>query len=178
MPVAGFPSQEDSIFDGLSKGRRPSLGTQQLAPQPEPLSAPLLGGAGAQPGSDAYALSQKIPTCRKVAFAIGGIPNPITGIVMTFYLSPFLLEVARIRPQNVGLIVLFGRFLDAFTDPLVGALSDHTRTRCGRRRPWLFVSLIPYAVSYAACFMTWELFEIEVSETLNLCEFLLNCLHF
>jgi Na+/melibiose symporter-like transporter len=158
-------------------GRRPSLGTQQAGPQQEPVSPhsmmaqPLLSGAVS--GASAAAPSQQIPLCRKVAFAAGGIPNPITSIVMTFYLSPFLLEVARIRPASVGIIVLTGRFLDAFTDPLVGALSDHTRTRWGRRRPWIFGSIIPFTVSYAACFMTWELFGIEVSETLNFWYYLL-----
>lgn len=108
---------------------------------------------------------QKLGLCRKASFAIGGIPNPITSIVTTFYLSPFLLEVARVRPAAVGIIVLVGRALDAFTDPLVGALSDHTKSRFGRRRPWMFFSIIPFALSFGALFWTWEIVELGLSST-------------
>ena len=135
------------------------------------LAEPLLGGAdsaapasAAAPSSTtAVPPSQKLSVCRKLSFAIGGIPNPITSIVTTFYLSPFLLEVARVRPASVGIIVLVGRVLDAFTDPLVGALSDHTTSRYGRRRPWLLFSIIPFAITFAACFLTWELAELDLS---------------
>ena len=119
--------------------------------------------AAAPSSTAAVPPSQKLSVCRKLSFAIGGIPNPITSIVTTFYLSPFLLEVARVRPASVGIIVLVGRVLDAFTDPLVGALSDHTTSRYGRRRPWLLFSIIPFAITFAACFLTWELAELDLS---------------
>ena len=105
----------------------------------------------------------RLGTCRKLSFAVGGVPNPITSIVTTFYLSPFLLEVARVRPATVGIIVLVGRVLDAFTDPLVGALSDHTKSRFGRRRPWMFFSILPFACSFGALFWTWDIFGLELS---------------
>ncbi len=105
----------------------------------------------------------RLGTCRKLSFAVGGVPNPITSIVTTFYLSPFLLEVARVRPATVGIIVLVGRVLDAFTDPLVGALSDHTKSRFGRRRPWMFFSIVPFACSFGALFWTWDIFGLELS---------------
>jgi Na+/melibiose symporter-like transporter len=111
--------------------------------------------------------STRLSACRKLSFAVGGIPGPFTGIILTFYLSPFLLETARLRPASVGLIVLVGRICDAFTDPLVGALSDRTRSRIGRRRPWLFASVVPYAVSYLACFVTWEYFGVSLGSAAN-----------
>jgi Na+/melibiose symporter-like transporter len=119
-------------------------------------------------GDDTVHLNQAPPghrlgTCRKLSFAIGGVPNPITSIVTTFYLSPFLLEVARVRPATVGIIVLVGRVLDAFTDPLVGALSDHTKSRLGRRRPWMFFSIVPFACSFGALFWTWDIVEVQLS---------------
>ncbi len=40
----------------------------------------------------------------------------------------------------VGVILAFGRILDAVSDPLIGYLSDHTRSRWGRRKPYIFVS--------------------------------------
>ena len=58
------------------------------------MSEPLLGSAAAS--GEPAAPTHRIGTCRKLSFAIGGVPNPITSIVTTFYLSPFLLEVARV----------------------------------------------------------------------------------
>eukprot|EP01049_Picozoa_sp_SAG25_P004164 SAG25_NODE_256_length_10933_cov_24.263522_3_plen_77_part_00 len=57
----------------------------------------------------------------------------------------------------MGLVILVGRAVDAVTDPMVGALSDRTRTRIGRRRPWLFASVAPFALTYSACWFTWDL---------------------
>ena len=119
---------------------------------------------GSLQGQDA-ASAHKLSACRKLAFAVGGIPSPLSGIILTFYLSPFLLETARVRPAAVGVIVLVGRVCDAFTDPLIGALSDRTQTRIGRRRPWLFLSVVPFAISYFACFVTWEYFGVDLTQT-------------
>lgn len=131
------------------------------------MSEPLLGSAAAS--GEPAAPTHRLGTCRKLSFAIGGVPNPITSIVTTFYLSPFLLEVARVRPAAVGVIVLVGRVIDAFTDPLVGALSDHTKSRFGRRRPWMFFSIVPFACSFAAVFWTWDIFGVQLSGNGTLC---------
>ena len=145
------------------------LGTQTQAAalsqggEQSTLAEPLLGAASTGCESQQPAPVDRLGVCRKLAFAIGGVPNPITSIVTTFYLSPFLLEVARVRPASVGIIVLVGRVLDAFTDPLVGALSDHTKSRFGRRRPWMFFSIVPFACSFGALFWTWEIFGMELS---------------
>ncbi|HDP80790.1 MAG TPA: hypothetical protein ENN21_08100, partial [Spirochaetes bacterium] len=40
----------------------------------------------------------------------------------------------------LGIILAGGRILDAVTDPLMGYLSDHTRSRWGRRKPYIFIS--------------------------------------
>ena len=63
---------------------------------------------------------KKLSACYKLAFAVGGIPSPLVGIITTFYLNPFLLEVARVRPASVGVIIMVGRCIDAMTNPLVG----------------------------------------------------------
>jgi GPH family glycoside/pentoside/hexuronide:cation symporter len=48
------------------------------------------------------------------------------------------------------LFFAIGRFWDAFTDPIVGHLSDRTRTRLGRRRPWLLAAALPVSAAYLA----------------------------
>ena len=73
---------------------------------------------------------KKLSACYKLAFAVGGIPSPLVGIITTFYLNPFLLEVARVRPASVGVIILVGRCIDAVTDPLVGVAMGEYVIKC------------------------------------------------
>ena len=49
-------------------------------------------------------------------------------------------------------ILLSGRLWDALTDPVIGHWSDRTRSRWGRRRPWMASAVIPSSLSYLALF--------------------------
>ena len=66
---------------------------------------------------------------KKLAFAIGGTPAQVSGTVIGFFLTPFLLDVVGMRAVNVAHILLLARIFDAFSDPLVGWLSDRTQSR-------------------------------------------------
>jgi GPH family glycoside/pentoside/hexuronide:cation symporter len=57
--------------------------------------------------------------------------------IVSFFLLPFLFEVAGMPPFYAAAIVLIARLWDAVTDPVVGRMSDMTNTKWGRRRPWL-----------------------------------------
>ena len=58
------------------------------------------------------------------------------------------------NPALVGLLGAIPRITDALTDPLVGYLSDHTRSKWGRRRPWIFIGAIAVGIVYA---LLWQL---------------------
>lgn len=61
--------------------------------------------------------------------------------VMYFYIPPQNLgRVQYISIAAIGIILAGGRILDAVTDPLIGYLSDHSKSRWGRRKPFMFVS--------------------------------------
>jgi glycoside/pentoside/hexuronide:cation symporter, GPH family len=53
----------------------------------------------------------------------------------------------------LGVIMIFPRLWDAVSDPLMGHLSDNTRTRWGRRRPYIFIGGLLVAISFAG--MWW-----------------------
>ncbi len=69
-----------------------------------------------------------------------------------FFFLKFATDVLLMPPAIVGIIFAAGRFWDAVSDPIVGTLSDRTRSPIGRRRPWMFAG-IPLLV--AAVLMTW-----------------------
>ncbi len=61
----------------------------------------------------------------------------------------FMTDVVGLAPQKAGLIFVVGKLWDAFLDPLIGYLSDHTRTRFGRRRIFFLVGMIPAGIAFA-----------------------------
>lgn len=68
--------------------------------------------------------------------------------ISTIYLLYYATEVLRIPPVAAGLALLAPRVWNVVADPIVGVLSDRTRTRFGRRRPYLLGG----AVFWGACF--------------------------
>ena len=86
----------------------------------------------------------------KAAYAIGDLGNSAgPGTIIPFWYLYFLINVARLDPVLAGFTVLLGKIWDAVNDPLVGILSDRTRTRWGRRRPFLLLGAIPFGVTFA-----------------------------
>jgi GPH family glycoside/pentoside/hexuronide:cation symporter len=93
---------------------------------------------------------EKLSFWTKVAYAIGDLSNSVgPGTVVPFWYLFFLTDVAHLDPAWAGLTILVGGLWDAINDPLVGLLSDRTRTRWGRRRPYLLFGALPYGVAFA-----------------------------
>ena len=96
------------------------------------------------------ASDRKLSWYHKLVFALGEFaPSVAVGTVIPFYFLFFLTDVAGVRPGIAGTILLIARIWDAVNDPLVGALSDRTRSKLGRRRPYMLAGAVPMAVFYA-----------------------------
>ena len=80
---------------------------------------------------------EKLPLWRKIGYGLGDIYGGGSGVVISFYYLIFLTDVVRLNPALAGTVILISKAYDAITDPLEGVLSDRTRTRLGRRRPYL-----------------------------------------
>lgn len=74
----------------------------------------------------------------------------------------YLTDTVHLPPQLAGLAMIIGRVWDAFTDPIMGWISDNTKSRWGKRRPWLLFGALPYAIAYAGMWMIPD-FGIEPS---------------
>ena len=78
---------------------------------------------------------------------------PIVGLsaplfLVQFFFLNYATDVLLMAPAAVALIFGLGRAWDAVTDPVVGAWSDGTRSRLGRRRPWMFIGIPIMLASY------------------------------
>jgi len=92
----------------------------------------------------------KLPARLKAVYASGEFASSLVfGALSLVFASYFLIEVAGLRPLLAGLVPLTGRALDAFTDPLMGRISDGTRWKSGRRRPYFLIGALPFGLSFA-----------------------------
>jgi glycoside/pentoside/hexuronide:cation symporter, GPH family len=75
----------------------------------------------------------------RVMYCMGSIAR-IDNTIQNYYLNPFLLDVVGLKPSLTGNVLLIKQICDAITDPFVGFLSDHARTRFGRRKPFIYLA--------------------------------------
>ena len=78
----------------------------------------------------------------KLGFGIGDLGGNLFFTIMGFYLLYFFTDVVGMLPALAGTALMIGKVWDAITDPITGYYSDRTKTRWGRRRPYMFVGAI------------------------------------
>ncbi|MBW2540733.1 MAG: MFS transporter [Deltaproteobacteria bacterium] len=102
------------------------------------------------PSSDA----KKLSAPGKTVYAIGDhTVNIVISAVSLLYLK-FLIDHGGLSPYLAGLVIWIARIVDAFTDPGMGRLSDLTRWRSGRRRPYFLIGALPFGFFFAL--MWWS----------------------
>lgn len=105
--------------------------------------------------------SEKLSLWRKLGFGMGDIFGGGSGVIIGFYYLYFLTDVVRINPALAGTAFLISKIYDAITDPFEGVITDRTRTRLGRRRPYLLAGILLVFLSF---FLLWYpvAFESEI----------------
>jgi GPH family glycoside/pentoside/hexuronide:cation symporter len=96
-----------------------------------------------------------VPFGQKVAFGIGMLANQMFPAALGIFMV-VLVQDLGFPPFLWGLIFFFPRLFDAITDPIMGFISDNTRSKWGRRRQYVLLGAIITGVSYV--FM-WQLYK-------------------
>lgn len=100
----------------------------------------------------------------KLAYGAGDLGAAITANILVFYLLFFFTNVAGLSAGLAGSILMIGKIADAINDPIVGILSDRTKTIWGRRIPWMFWGAIPFGLLYI---LQWIVPNFSDNLTLN-----------
>ena len=90
----------------------------------------------------------KVPFWKKMAYAAGG-PVDILGIwvLVSIAYQVFNMEL-KLPPTYVAIILMTLRLWDGMLDPIMGWISDNTRTKWGRRRPYILIGAIMAGLTY------------------------------
>lgn len=94
----------------------------------------------------------KLTTKIKLAYGSGDLGFALTDAMIGVLYAIFLVDVVGMAPTLAAAAIFIGRSSDYINDPLVGYITDRTRSRWGRRRPYLLFGAIPFAIAFS---MLW-----------------------
>lgn len=85
---------------------------------------------------------------RKVAYGFGSVAFGVKSNGFDYFFLIFYSQVMGVSAYLVSLALMIALVVDALSDPLIGYLSDNTRSRWGRRHPFMYAAAIPASVAY------------------------------
>ncbi len=101
---------------------------------------------------------QRLKLSEKLGYACGDVASNFYWRVFDVFLFIFYTDVFGISAAAVGTMMLVTRIIDAFSDPMMGAIADRTTTRFGKFRPYLIWGILPIT---AAGILTFTVPDLE-----------------
>ncbi|QEE16191.1 MFS transporter [Promethearchaeum syntrophicum] len=89
---------------------------------------------------------REVPLKISIGFAVGEISDMIAYQGFSFLIFTFYFSLVKLPTETITLVFILWSIFNAFNDPILGAMSDRTKTKKfggGRRRPWIIAMLIP-----------------------------------
>jgi len=101
--------------------------------------------------------TSKVPMGQKIAFGFGMLANQMFPAILGIFMV-VLVEDLEFSGWMWSLVFLFPRIFDAITDPIMGFISDNTKSKWGRRRQYVLIGGILMGIAYI--FM-WQLYKVD-----------------
>ena len=92
---------------------------------------------------------QRIPFGQKVAFGLGMLANQMFPAALGIFMV-VLVQDMGFPTWMWGILFFLPRAYDAVLDPIMGFISDNTRSRWGRRRPYVLIGAVVMGVAFVA----------------------------
>lgn len=90
----------------------------------------------------------------KIGYGLGDAASSMFWKLFTMYLLFFYTDIAGLPAAAIGTMFLITRIWDAFIDPLMGVITDRTRSRWGKFRPYILFGAVPFGVIGVLTFLT------------------------
>lgn len=99
----------------------------------------------------------KLSNRQLAGYGVGSIASAMFNCVPALVLLFYMTQTLGISPAWAGTAMLLPKLWDVFTDPFMGVVSDHTRSRWGRRRPWILLGAFTMPLAFVMVFSVPEL---------------------
>jgi GPH family glycoside/pentoside/hexuronide:cation symporter len=93
--------------------------------------------------------NDRLSPLTKLVYGMGDFGFSLTDTTLGVLFLIFLLDVVGLEPAKAALAIFIGKSWDYINDPIVGYIADRTRTRWGRRRPYLLFGFLPFGLAFA-----------------------------
>ena len=103
------------------------------------------------------AASHKVPFGQKVAFGLGMLANQMFPAALGIFMV-VLVQDMGFPGWMWGVLFFLPRVFDSVTDPIMGFISDNTRSTWGRRKQYVFIGAIVMGISFVAM---WQLYRVD-----------------
>ncbi len=98
--------------------------------------------------------TEKLPVFEKIGYSLGDAGANFVFQTMILFQLNFYTDTVGIAAAIAGSLLLVGRLWDAFFDPMIGVISDRTKTRWGKFRPWVLWSALPWGIVMVLAYTT------------------------
>ena len=109
-----------------------------------------------------------VPFGQKIAFGSGHLANQLFPAALGVFMVVLVMSL-NMNPVLAGILGALPRFLDAITDPIMGFISDNTKSKWGRRKPYILLGSV---ITGLAFMVMWQL-DPEASQSYNFWYFLI-----